>query len=251
MAGRLFRILLSGIAGIVLFSTAAFGTATTHIWGPSTDVQPYKLVHITSDMYLPIELDGAGTRFATVTNLGLTVGVLPFPKFNMEVGFDHKSGLGMLDDYPLYGNAKIGIPENAFGDISPAVAVGIFDVGTKSDWTDYNVLYAKIAKSFTVDSVSLGRFSVGFFSGNDKLLLDAEGKADNDGLLLAWERTMTELSDKLWICAEYMGTESAYGAVNFGAAWKFAPNVGVLIGYDLFNNDDLPGTATLQVDIDI
>ena len=48
-----------------------------------------------------------------------------------------------------------------------------------------------------------------------------------------------------------MGTESVYGTVNFGAAWKFAPNVAVLIGYDLFNNDDLRGTATIQVDIDI
>lgn len=251
MAERFFRSLLFGTAALALICPGLFATATTHIWGPSTDVQPYKLVHITSDMYLPIELDGAGNRFATVTNLGLTVGVLPFPKFNMEVGFDHKSGLGMLDDYPLYGNAKIGIPENAFGNISPAVAVGIFDVGMKSDWTDYNVLYARIAKSFTVDSVSLGRFSIGFFSGNDKLLLDGEGKADNDGLLLAWERTMAEVSDKLWICAEYMGTESAYGTVNFGAAWKFSPNVGVLVGYDLFNNDDLPGATTIQVDIDI
>ena len=111
-------------------------------------------------------------------------------------------------------------------------------------------VYAKIAKSFAVDSVSLGRFSVGFFSGNDKLLLDAEGKADNDGLLLAWERTMTELSDKLWICAEYMGTESAYGTVNFGAAWKFAPNVGVIFGYDIYNESFYKPTATIQLDID-
>jgi hypothetical protein len=247
----ILRTVLACAAAVVLVTPAAFATASTHIWAPSSDVQPYKLVHITSDMYLPVEYDAAGNRIATVTNLGLTVGVLPFKLVNMEIGFDHKSGLGMLDDYPLYGNAKIGIPENAFGNISPALAVGVFDVGTKSDMTDFNVVYGKIAKSFAVDSLSLGRFSIGYFSGHDKLLLDAKGDADNDGLLLAWERTMSELSDKLWICVEYMGTESAYGTVNFGAAWKFAPNVAVLAGYSKFNNEDLAGTATVQVDIDI
>ena len=98
----------------------------------------------------------------------------------MEVGLDHKSGLGPLDDYPMYGNLKIGVPENAFGRFSPALAVGVFDVGTKSDLTDFNVFYAKIAKTFTVDSVSLGRVSVGYFGGNEKLLVDADGDGGRD-----------------------------------------------------------------------
>ena len=90
-------------------------TATTHIWGPSTDVQAFNLWHITSDMYLPLTADTSGNLVATVTNIGVTVGVLPFRKVNMEIGMDHKSGLGVADRYPLYCNAKRGIPENAFG----------------------------------------------------------------------------------------------------------------------------------------
>ncbi len=238
--------------GLLIFGLAqqAGATASTHIWGPSTDIQAYKLVHVTVDMYLPIENDASGSRLPSVTNLGLTVGVLPCKTVNMEIGFDHKSGLGVIDDYPLYGNAKIGVPENAFGGVSPAVAVGIFDVGTKSDMTDCNVIYIKAAKTITADKVSLGRVSVGYFSGNDKLLLDADGEKDNSGLLLAWERTMSEWTDKLWLCAEYMGSESAYGTLNFGLSWKFASNVAVLGGVDIFNNDNLPTTATVQVDID-
>lgn len=250
MRARHPRVLAACATTLALYASVAHGTASTHIWAPSTDVQPFKLVHVTSDMYLPVEYDAAGNRIGTVTNLGLTVGVLPFKTLNMEVGLDHKSGLGLLDDHPLYGNLKIGVPEGAFGRVSPAVAVGVFDVGTKSDLTDFNVFYAKIAKGLTVHDVSLGRVSVGYFGGNEKLLIGRGGTADEMGLLLAWERTLSELSEKLWVCAEYMGTESVYGTVNVGASWKFAPNVALLAGYDHFNNADYAGTATVQVDID-
>jgi hypothetical protein len=47
-----------------------------------------------------------------------------------------------------------------------------------------------------------------------------------------------------------MGSHSGYGTWNVGGAWKFAPNVGVILGYDMFNNSQLPNVATVQVDID-
>lgn len=75
-------------------------------------------------------------------------------------------------------------------------------------------------------------------------------EADEKALLVARERTMSEWSDKLWARVEYMGTESVHGTVNAGAAWKFAPNVAVLAGYDHLNDADLAGKATMQVDID-
>ena len=61
---------------------------------------------------------------------------------------------------------------------------------------------------------------------------------------------MTGISDKLWLCLEYMGSNSGYGTWNVGGSWKFAPNVGVIIGYDMFNSDLLVNTVTMQVDID-
>ena len=242
---------------VLLFAATGqtvFATATTHIWGPSTDVQPFKKWHITSDMYLPVEDDPSGARVPTVTNIGLTVGVLPFQKINLEVGVDHKTGNGNLDRYPLYVNAKLGLPEGAFGRYFPAVAAGIFDVGTKAYSTDthigtnFDVLYAKVAK--TVGPV--GRYSVGYFSGNKDLLLNEKGAKVNTGVMVTWERTMNELSDKLWLCVEYMGSRSLYGTFNVGASWKFADNVVLLAGYDVYNNDklNLPNTFTLQVDID-
>jgi hypothetical protein len=239
------------LSSCLMWGANAYATASTHIWAPSTDVQGFNLWHITADMYLAVENDAAGNRIPTITNIGLTVGVLPLKRINVEIGFDHKSGLGALDSYPMYGNLKIGVPENAIGSWSPAAAIGMFDAGTESDRTDFNVVYGKIARTFFAGGISLGRFSAGCFAGNKKLLLDSKGEKDNSGLLAAWERTVLEVSDKLWICVEYMGTESVYGSFNFGASCKVADNVSVLGGYEIFNNDDLVDTATLQVDIDI
>ena len=227
----------------------AFATATTLIWAPSTDVQPYKKWHVTADFYVPTESNADGSRANTITNAGLTVGVLPFEKLNAEVGFDAKSGYGSLDKYPMYFNAKVGIPENAYGKYFPAFAVGIYDIGTEADKTNDNVFYARFAKSFSWKGLDLGRLSAGYFVGNNRLLVHG-GKKDNQGGLFAWERTMKEVSDKLWICAEYQGSESSYGAMNLGFSWKFSDNVALLCGYQMYNDPNLANAFTIQTDID-
>src|SRR3990170_2383870 len=151
-------VLITGIIGVA----SAYATPSTHVWAPSTDVQAYGVAHITSDIYVPVK-KLEDVRPGTITNLGLTVGVLPLEKVGLEVGFDHIEG-----QYPLYLNAKLGIPENAFGDFSPAIAVGGYSIGTKSDVTDYNIYYGKVAKTLG----PAGRLSVGYYTGNDKLLVD-------------------------------------------------------------------------------
>ena len=82
---------------------------------------------------------------------------------------------------------------------------------------------------------------------------DASGnfKSDEKGVLLSWDRTMTEISDKLWLAVDYQGSKSALGALSFGASWAFAKNVSVILGYDVYNNKKVAGqnTATIQVDI--
>lgn len=243
------RLVIFIFAFLLLHFVFVYATPSTHIWAPSTDVQPYLKWHLTSDFYVATESNAAGSRPNTITNFGLTVGVLPFKKLNMEVGFDHKSGYGDLDDYPWYFNTKVGIPEGTFGEFFPALAVGIYDVGTKEDKTDNNVVYAKVGKTFSVGDLSLGRFSVGYFIGNSDLLLHGT-KKDNDGALICWERTMSEISDKLWLAVDYQGSKSSYGALNLGFSWKFADNVSAIFGYDIYNDRDLANTYTVQIDID-
>jgi hypothetical protein len=80
--------------------------------------------------------------------------------------------------------------------------------------------------------------------------LNKYGERDNAGVFAAWERTMTEISDRLWICAEYMDTKSAYGCWNYGFSWKCSDKTSFILGYDVYNNKDLANTMTMQIDID-
>ncbi len=243
---KIFRLLTFGILAITLFHGTANATPSTQIWIPSTDIVPFKTVHFGFDTYIKTESRDDGTNEPTVTNLGLTVGVLPFKTVQMEVGIDYRD-TGGTHTYPLLFNAKIGVPEEgALFKYSPAIVVGGYDFGTKKDVTDYNIYYALVAKTLG----KLGRFSAGYYIGNDKLLTKIDGTKDNDGVLLSWDRTIAEISDKLWLAVDYQGGKNSYGALSFGAAWKFAPNVSVILGYDIYNESAYKPTTTIQLDID-
>ncbi len=241
---RGIRLLVLSIIITAFITGAACATPSTQIWIPSTDIQPYKKVHFGVDTYIKTASQDGVTE-PTVTNLGLTAGVLPFEKFQMEIGLDYRDS-GGNHTYPILFNAKIGTPEDALFKYSPAIAVGGYDFGTKKDVSDYDIVYAVAAKTLG----KLGRFSAGYYTGNDKLLLDINGDKDNRGVLLSWDRTFSEVSDRLWLGVDYQGGKNGYGALSAAFAWKFAPNVSALFGYDIYNESFYKPTATIQVDID-
>lgn len=239
--------LLAGLTliAVIMVSGMAFATPSTQIWIPSTDVQAYKKAHFGTDSYIATEGNGV------LTNIGLTVGVLPYQMIQAEVGVDYKDINGLHVE-PLYFNVKVGTPEGSLFKESPAIAVGGYDFGMKTTTdntvgTDYNVMYGLVAKTFG----KAGRISAGYYSGNDKLLLDKNSEKDNSGLLLSWDRTLSELSENLWVAVDYQGANNSYGALSLGFSWKFAPNASVIAGYDIFNESALyKPTATVQVDMD-
>jgi hypothetical protein len=160
-----------------------------------------------------------GVRGAGIFDAGFTTGLLPFEKFQGEIGVDYLyMGDSNYDNHPIYFNAKIGLPEDALFKGSPAVAFGAYNFGLKKDLTNYNIVYGLIAKTIPV----LGRLSAGYYTGNDKLLVDENLKKANKGVLLSWDRTMTEISDKLWLAVDYQGGENYLGALSFGASWAFS-----------------------------
>jgi len=239
------------VVGFILVAAgAAQATPSTQIWIPSSDIQAYMKWHLGFDEYIKARNPNSE---ANVINNGITVGVLPYEKVQMEVGIDERAyGVKALDQSPIYMNVKIGTPEDSLFKGSPAIAIGGYDFGTKKFssatglGTDYNITYAVTAKTFG----ALGRVSVGYYTGSDKLLLDKNGKKDNNGVLASWDKTVSEISDKLWVAIDYMGGENSYGALSYGVAWKFAPNVSVILGQDKYNNSNYRPTYTLQVDID-
>jgi len=251
---RAFRLAVAAFALCGLAATVASATPSTQIWIPSTDIQPYKTFHLGFDTYIRANSNADGSRTAPVVVIGPTVGILPYPKIQAEVGFDVISAGGDLDKYPLYFHGKLGTPEDTLFKASPAIAVGGYNFGTKSGdvrngelATTQNLVYGLVAKNLPV----IGRLSAGYFTGNKKVLLDENGNSDEKGVLLSWDRTLTEISDKLWVAVDYQGTNSALGALSFGASWAFAKNVSVILGYDIYNEKRTGGenTVTMQLDI--
>ncbi len=254
---------------LTIFSTLillnAYATPSTLIWAPSTDIQPYKKIHITADNYTPTTSKGVSDEHLYVQQIyGLTFSLLsdksqenflgklwdPLGKIMAETGFDYKKGFGSFyDSTPWYFNFKFGVTEDAYFKYMPAIAVGCYDMGTRANRTNYNVWYGRIAKTINIGKLNLGRFSAGYFVGNGKLLRDKDALRDNKGPMIAWERVMTEISDKLWLCVDYQATQSAYGALNAGFAWSFTKDISTILAYDIYNNRNLTDTITFQLDI--
>jgi hypothetical protein len=207
-------------------------TSSTQILIPSTDFQGWNTFHLGIDNYLRTAKIN-GIRGAGIYDLGLTTGLLPFKKLQGEAGIDYLNmGDNIYDDHPIYFNAKAGFPEGALFKNSPAFAVGICNLGFKKNLTNYDILYAEIAKTLPI----VGRLSIGYYTGNDKILVDENLKKANVGLLVSWDRAMTEISDKLWLAIDYQGGRSYLGSLNIGFSWVFSKNVTVLLGYDFYNN---------------
>lgn len=234
---------------VLMLGNASIGYATpsTQIWIPSTDIQGYMSPHLGVDNYNTVgtKAEDGGRMFPTT--YGLTIGVIPSEVWGIEVGFDMMEA----SDDPLFLNAKVGVTEGALGDWSPSFALGAYGLGTKTDSTDFNIVYGLVAKTFG----SFGRVSIGGYSGNDKLLLDSKGNKDNTGLLASWDK---QLSDKFWAALDYQGGGNSFSAVSFGVSYALSDKASFIVGYDIFLEKDLNGdgvndnndTMTFQLDID-
>jgi len=271
---RIIRILFFIILSCAIFAGTADATPSTQVWIPSTDIQPFKTFHLNIDSYVRTKKEPSGNvayfgipdgaALGPMYLVGPTFGVLPFEKLQAEVGFDLMWGGANnpagLDKYPFYGHFKIGTPED--NTWKPAVAAGMYNIGTKKgevsngsytkSGTDADIYYGLVAKTLPV----IGRLSAGYYGLNKKAsvagVYDLGGAKGNDsGLLASWDRTMSEISDKLWLAVDYQGGKNAYGALNIGASWAFAKNTSVIFGYDIYNDRTRAGQNTFTVQVDI
>ena len=243
---RISKILITAMALTIATTGAAMATPSTQIWIPSTDIQAFKSLHLGIDNYTRTSGDSPYGR-NNIYDLGLTAGILPFEKLQAEVGVDYITYGDAYDSHPLYFNAKLATPESALFEGSPALAVGGYGFGTEKNFTGANLVYGLVAKTLPV----VGRFSAGYYLGDKDVLLDENGNKENDGILLSWDRTMSEISDKLWVGVDYQGGDNAFGAFSFGASWAFAKNVSVIFGYDIFNEKLTGGNNTFTTQLDI
>ena len=255
---------------LVMASTGvAMATPSTQIWIPSTDIQAFKTFHLGIDNYFRasgVPKATTATRDANVLDIGPTVGILPFEKIQAEVGFDYLAiANNPNDNHAFSGNFKIGTPEDSLFKYSPALAVGMYNIGpghtgstagapnSSLITSGQNIVYALLARTLpAIGTVpSLGRLSAGYYHGSSSTLVDTNGKSANDGVLLSWDRTMSEISDKLWMAVDYMGGNNVDGALNVGFSWNFAKNVSVIFAYDIYKEKALAGNNTFTTQLDI
>ncbi len=280
---KIIKVVTMAMTLTAAASGIALATPSTQIWIPSTDIQPYKVLHLNVDSYfrssgvsksqpvsavpatggtVPNPGSPGSTRDANVWDIGPTVGILPFEKVQMEVGFDYLTVANdPNDNHPFSGNFKIGTPEDSLFKMSPALAVGMYNVGPTNYGKDIaplitsgqNIAYVLAARTLpAIGPVpSIGRISAGYYHGSARALADPNGHSANDGVLLSLDRTMTEISDKLWMAVDYQGGNNVDGALSFGASWNFAKNVSVIFGYDIWKEKALAGNNTFTVQLDV
>ena len=248
---KMVKALTVAAAIVAMACGSAMATPSTQIWIPSTDAKDFKNIHIDIDNYARFSSQpDAGTN---MYNVGLSAGVLPLENLKLEVGVDFlKQDIKAADDHPFYFNAKLATPEGAFGIKElPAFAVGAFNIGTVAA-TEQNIAYGLVAKTLPV----IGRLSVGGYNGAEKTL----GKKTNTGVLASWDRSMPEISDKLWLAVDYMSGKNVNGEVSVGGSWAFSKQISLIVGAVFFNpfqntvGGVFPGgkpTLTTQIDISL
>lgn len=215
------------VMAAVLSGAVAFATPSTLIWIPSADIQPDNTWHFGIDNYYHAT---AGTRSAT--DVGLQYGFLGG---RAEAGIDY---LGGQDD-PFFLNAKyLLVAENG---ATPAVAIGIYNVGTKRGVTDDDMVYLVGTKTFSPSF----RLTLGYCHGKASTLGEGE-----DMLLAGTDGYLTR-DKKWWWGVDYQGGQSAFGALNAGVAYYFAQNVSVIFGYDWYNNRTLNPDNTITTQLDV
>ncbi len=250
---KTFRMLTICIIALILMAGVAHATPSTTYWTPMTvDIQPYGVLHIGVDNYFTVFRKAAAGGGSFPTDFGLTMGVLPFEKVQMEIGFD----LLESSNYPLYFNAKIGAPEDVLFKGSPTLQLGIFNVGTKNNVTNQNVVFVVIGKTIP----GIGRISAGPYIGNKKVLIDKNGDKENTGVMIAFDRGFMQVKDKegneynkLVFAADYASGKNAIGGGGAGLYYYFTKNISLLTGPVWFNEEAINGKWkwTIQLDINL
>ena len=246
-------VLTVTLVSLFLLSGFAYATPSTTYWTPMTlDIQPYGVLHLGVDNYFTVfrKADNGGASFPT--DFGLTMGVLPFEKLQMEVGLD----LLESSNYPLYFNTKIGTPEDALFKGSPTLQLGIFNLGTKNNVTNQNIVFGVIGKTIP----GIGRISAGPYIGNKKVLIDKNGDKENTGIMVAFDRGFMPVKDKngneynkLVFAADYASGKNAIGGGGVGLYYYFTKDISLLTGPVWFNEEAINGKWkwTIQLDINL
>lgn len=147
-------------------------------------------------------------------------------------------------------------PEGVLFDGSPALYAGMFGIGTKTDQTNYNVAYVTSSKTIP----RLGRLTVGAYAGNPDLLRSADGRRQDTGVMVAWDRSFHSVADasgnrldRFVVAVDYISGDNPIGGLAVGLGTTIVKGVGLTVAPVWFADEDINGKwkVTVQLDIDI
>jgi hypothetical protein len=259
MKKRTILPLAFAFAALTLAEAARATPSTTFYTSATTYVQPFLVPHITYDTYF----NGKG---AYPIDTGLTMGVLPFEKFQAEVGIDAflpYKGFFADPAGPLFLNAKLGLPENAFGAWFPGISAGVQNVGLTKG-TAFHILHGEVSKTVPVGTIVAG----GYYGagGADALWTSSDGNVHRAGVMGAFITPDIVLDlqglKKINFFADVMSGKNAFGGGGPGVGLYFTPAIDILTGPIFFFDKALQppvppageGSSmmwTVQLDVDI
>jgi hypothetical protein len=238
---KLGKVLAATMAVMALACGTAMAIPSEQIAIPSTDAKGFKEVtlNVISTQRFSTKPDAGASSY----DAGVLVGVLPFESLKLEVGFDYLTtnlqNDNFADNHPFYFNAKLATPEDLGFKGMPAFAVGAYNLGTYDKpevglSTRQNLVYGLVARTLPV----IGRLSAGGYVGAKRALANGSNSINTDqnsGVMVSWDRGITEISDKLWLGIDYMSGNNANGELGIGGSWAFSKQVTLLVGVQTFN----------------
>jgi len=273
--------LISSLVVVLLFglyATSAHATPSTELWTPAImDIQPFGVWHLGIDNYFTVgrgnssnvsPVTGNSLPLAFPTDIGLTVGVLPFEKLNGEIGIDLLEPVQFICTRPdacttvtdaLLFNGKVGVPEGALFTESPGINVGIFNAGTVRHVTNMNIVDLIVGKTIPV----VGRIHVGGYYGNPGSDLMHRGgnpanSKENTGWMVAYDRGFWNVKDaagneysKFSLLADYASGRNFIGGGAVGIGINFTKDIDILTGPVWFNDQDINGRWKWTTQLDI
>jgi hypothetical protein len=250
---KTFQIMAAAMLVLLMVSHPVFATSSSTFWTPMTlDFPPYGVCHLGIDNYCRVT--GASPDGAFATDMtSPTVGVLPFSKIQMEVGFDYFANT----PHPWLFNAKIGAPEDAWFKGQPAIEVGTFLLGRKAGTAraDYDIVYGVVGKTLG----PIGRLSIGPYVGNHATLVSSSGKSANAGYMVAFDHGFGPVKDasgavdynRFVFAADYASGKNFIGGGGGGIYIFFKKNISLLVGPTFFNDQGINGKWKLSTQLDI
>jgi hypothetical protein len=245
-------LLLVGGMAVGLMATAAMATPSTTYWTPCVyDVQPAGVWHIGVDNYFTLltRTTDSPAAGAFPSDVGLTVGLPTLGIWQTEVGVD----LLEASNDPAFFNGKVGVAEGAFFAGSPALNLGIFNVGSNQATQGQNIAHLVLGKDFG----AAGRIhACPYYTGNFvKLGLGSEDK----GWMVGYDKGFGMVKDATgeynkWVfAADYASGNNALGGGGFGIYHYFTKTISLLTGPVFFNSQAINGKWkwTTQLDINI